>query len=132
MMLQDLRPKAKSLKREIHALFLACRDPRTPWYAKALGFVVIGYALSPIDLIPDFIPVLGYLDDVILLPLGILLFRRLIPAEVLDDCRRTAAEAAEKRCPASRFAAAIIVLVWIGLAVTLTIWIERLWVAHRA
>ena len=77
MNLQSLKQKAKALKSEIHALYFACRDPRTPWYAKAVGLCVIGYALSPIDLIPDPIPILGYLDDLILLPLGIMLFRRL-------------------------------------------------------
>src|SRR5215471_19208344 len=76
-----LRGWAALIKRDVHALYLAARDPRVPWYAKALAAVVAGYALSPIDLIPDFIPVLGYLDDVILVPLGIVLVVRLIPPE---------------------------------------------------
>jgi uncharacterized membrane protein YkvA (DUF1232 family) len=77
------RERARQLKREAKALYLACRDPRTPWYAKALGAAVLAYALSPIDLIPDFIPVLGLLDDLILVPLGVLALRALIPSEVL-------------------------------------------------
>ena len=115
MTLQSLKDRAKEFKSEIHALYFACRDPRTPWYAKAVGFCVIGYALSPIDLIPDPIPVIGYLDDLILLPLGILLFRRLVPGVVLEDCRRRALEAAEKRSPPNWIAAGLIVFTWCGL-----------------
>ncbi len=80
------------MKMEIGVLFLALRDPRTPWYAKGLAVVIVGYALSPIDLIPDFVPVLGYLDDLLLLPLGIYLTMKLIPQEVLIECRRKSAE----------------------------------------
>jgi uncharacterized membrane protein YkvA (DUF1232 family) len=78
---------ARTIKRGAHALYLASRDPRVPWYAKPLAIVIAGYALSPIDLIPDFIPVLGYLDDVILLPLGIVLAIRLIPPEIMTQHR---------------------------------------------
>ena len=81
------RDKARALKREALALSFACRDPRTPWYAKALGAAVLAYVLSPIDLVPDFIPVLGWLDDLILVPLGVLAVRALIPAGVLAECR---------------------------------------------
>ena len=81
---------ARQLKREIEALMLAARDPRTPWYAKWLVAGVVAYALSPIDLIPDFIPVLGQLDDLILVPLGIAIAIRLIPTEVLAECRAKA------------------------------------------
>lgn len=109
-----LRQKARRIKRETYVLYLACRDPRTPWYAKALAGGVVAYAISPIDLIPDFIPVLGYLDDVILLPLGIAAVLKLIPPGVLADCR-VRAEAAPER-PTSRVAAAVIVAVWIALA----------------
>ena len=87
LMLTTLRQRARAIKRDTLALYLAARHPDTPWYAKALAVLIVGYALSPIDLIPDFIPVLGYLDDVILLPAGIFLCIRLIPAHVLDDCR---------------------------------------------
>ena len=80
----------RDLRRELHALYLAAKDPRVPWYAKALAGLVVAYALSPIDLIPDFIPVIGLLDDVIVVPLGILAVRRMIPPAVLADCRARA------------------------------------------
>src|SRR5262245_58618363 len=83
--MRNLRGWARALRRDVHTLYLAGRDPRVPWYAKALAVLVAGYALSPIDLIPDFIPVLGYLDDVILVPLGILLGIRLIPPAILPS-----------------------------------------------
>jgi uncharacterized membrane protein YkvA (DUF1232 family) len=86
-----LKDWSRVIKRDVHALYLASRDPRVPWYAKALVIVVTGYALSPIDLIPDFVPVLGYLDDVILVPLGILLVIRLIPPEIMAEHRDLAA-----------------------------------------
>jgi uncharacterized membrane protein YkvA (DUF1232 family) len=78
-----LKQWARIIKRDVHAVYLAARDPRTPWYAKLLAACVAGYALSPIDLIPDFIPVLGYLDDVLIVPLGILAVMKLVPAEVM-------------------------------------------------
>jgi uncharacterized membrane protein YkvA (DUF1232 family) len=109
-----LKTWARALKRDVHAVYLAARDPRTPWYAKALALVVAGYALSPIDLIPDFIPLVGYLDDVILVPAGLWLVIRLIPADVLAD-HRALADAAPSR-PVSRTAAAAIVAVWIAAA----------------
>jgi uncharacterized membrane protein YkvA (DUF1232 family) len=105
------------LRRDAHAIWLAARDPRTPWYAKALALFVAGYALSPIDLIPDFVPVLGYLDDLILVPAGLWLVLQLIPREVLAD-HRAAAEAAADR-PASRVAAISIVGVWIAVTIAL-------------
>ena len=119
----SLKEKARALKREITALWFALRDPRTPWAARVVGALVVAYALSPIDLIPDFIPVLGLLDDLILLPLGIALCIRLIPAEVFDDARRRAIDA--QRQPANRIAAVVIVLIWIGLAVACGIWAWR-------
>ncbi len=116
-MADRLKNWARIIKRDVHALYLASRDPRVPWYAKALALIVVGYALSPIDLIPDFIPVLGYLDDVILLPLGILLVIRLIPPEIMTEHRDLAAAAQER--PVSRTAAVVIACIWaacIGLA----------------
>ena len=110
------RQKAKALKHDIHAIYLAMLDRRTPWYAKLLGFCVVAYAISPIDLIPDPIPVLGYLDDVILLPLGILLLRRLIPDEVLNECRAQA-ESGGRRAT---------LLPWIGAAIIGIIWLATL------
>ena len=117
----SLKEKARALKRETTALWFALRDPRTPWAARVIGALVVAYALSPIDLIPDFIPVLGLLDDLILLPLGIALCIRLIPADVFEDARRRAIDA--ERQPANRIAAAVIVLIWIGLAVACGIWV---------
>ena len=105
---------ARSIRRDVHALSLASRDPRVPWYAKALALIVAGYALSPIDLIPDFIPVLGYLDDLILVPAGIWLVIRLIPPQVMAEHREFAAAAADR--PVSRTAGIVVVCVWIILA----------------
>ena len=110
---------ARAIKRDMHALYFASRDPRVPWYAKVLAMAVAGYALSPIDLIPDFIPVLGYLDDVIILPLGILLVIRLIPLEIMAEHRELAAAAKEP--PVSRVAAIVIAVIWI-VSVTLAGW----------
>ena len=111
------KEKAQALKRETYALYLACRDPRTPWYGRALAACVVGYAFSPIDLIPDFIPVLGYLDDLILIPLGIALVLKVIPSEVMAECREKAAVAMASGKPKNWVAAGIIVTIWILLAV---------------
>ena len=89
--------RARQLQAEVYALYLAYRDPRVPWYAKAVAACVVGYALSPIDLIPDFIPVLGYLDDLVLIPLGIALVLRMIPPAVMDRVSRTGAVGAGGR-----------------------------------
>ena len=105
-----LKEWARTVKRDAHAVYLAARDPRTPWYAKALALFVAGYALSPIDLIPDFIPVIGYLDDVLLVPLGIIAVVRMIPAEVMAEHRAAAALAAER--PMSRTATVVIACIW--------------------
>jgi len=101
---------AKSLKRDIVALWLAARDPRVPWHAKAVAGAVAAYALSPVDLIPDFIPVLGYLDDIIIVPLGILLAVRLIPPPLMAELRAQAAQRAER--PVSRTGLIFILAVW--------------------
>ena len=105
-----LKTWARTIKRDAHAIYLAARDPRVPWYAKALAFCVAGYALSPIDLIPDFIPVLGYLDDMVIVPLGILAVVKLIPSNVMAEHRAAASLAAEM--PVSRTAAFVITLIW--------------------
>jgi uncharacterized membrane protein YkvA (DUF1232 family) len=107
---QRLEEWARIARRDVHALYLAGRDPRVPWYAKALAVCIAGYALSPIDLIPDFIPVLGLLDEVILLPLGILLVIQLIPPDIMAEHRELAAAAQER--PVSRSAAVVILCVW--------------------
>jgi uncharacterized membrane protein YkvA (DUF1232 family) len=116
-MLSTWKQRARRLKTELHALYLAYRDPRVPWYARALAALVVGYAFSPIDLIPDPIPVLGYLDDLVLIPLGIALALRLIPAPVMADCRAKAREAVDSGKPVSWFAAGVIVAIWILLVV---------------
>ncbi len=110
----NLKAWARTIKRDVHALYLASRDPRVPWYAKALAVVVAGYALSPIDLIPDFIPVLGYLDDVILVPLGIMIVVRLIPPAIMAEHRDLAAAALDR--PISRGAALVIISIWLVAA----------------
>ena len=112
---------AHALKRESLALYYAARDPRTPWYAKVVAGAVVAYALSPIDLIPDFIPVLGYLDDLLLLPLGIWLALGLVPAPVLADARHRAEATLEQ--PRSRTAAMVIVAIWVVGAIALGIWL---------
>jgi uncharacterized membrane protein YkvA (DUF1232 family) len=115
-MVGRLRAWARDIKRDVHALYLSARDPRVPWYAKAVALAVAAYALSPIDLIPDFIPVLGYLDDIILVPLGIMLAVRLIPPDVLAEHRATATHAPMR---AGRGAAVFIIAIWVGLALVL-------------
>src|SRR5919202_299145 len=108
-----LRAWARRLKRDTYALYLAARDPRTPWYAKAFAALVAAYAFSPIDLIPDFIPVLGYLDDVILVPLGIYLALKMIPPDVMAECRARAEQSRPAGKPRNWLAAAAIVGVWL-------------------
>ncbi len=111
----NLKEKAKQLKQEIGTLYYAYQDPRTPLGAKILAIIVVSYALSPIDLIPDFIPVLGYLDDIILLPLGIFLAMKLIPQDVMDESRVKSREAFLKDKKSNYIMAGLIVLIWIGL-----------------
>lgn len=112
------RPKrsslAKRLRIDAHAAWLAARDPRCPWYARAWGLFVTAYALSPIDLIPDFIPVLGLLDDALLIPLGLWLFVRMIPPGLFEEHRAAAAEAAER--PVSRAGVALVIAAWAAAA----------------
>lgn len=116
--LEEWKRWAGRLKSETYALYLAYRDPRVPWYAKLFAALVVGYAFSPIDLIPDPIPVLGYLDDLILVPLGVALAVRMIPEDVLSESREKAREMVERgERPISRAAAVIIVLCWLALAV---------------
>ncbi len=115
------RERVRNLKRDVVAIALAVRDPRVPWYAKAVGACVVAYALSPIDLIPDFVPVLGYLDDLVLVPLGLLLVLRLIPADVLAE-HRVAASAIVER-PVSRAGAFAVISVWVLAALLVAIWL---------
>lgn len=112
---ENLRAKAKTLKKETAALYLACRRPDVPLYAKAVIALVVGYALSPIDLIPDFIPVLGYLDDLIIVPAGIALSIRLIPEPIMSECRQQSEDMFRTGKPKNWTAAAVIILIWISL-----------------
>jgi len=118
----NLKTWAKRIKRDGVTLWFASKNPRTPWYAKALGVFVVAYALSPIDLIPDFIPVLGYVDDVLLLPVLIWIAVRLLPPEVLAECRSQAEEWMQTKGskPSSRVGALLVVALW--LAVGLAVW----------
>ncbi len=116
------RQRARALKREVFALYLAVRDPRCPWYARLFAGIVVAYAFSPIDLIPDFIPVLGYLDDLILVPLGIAVAIRLIPPQVLRESRAKAGRVMAEGKPVSKVAAVVIVVIWLALA-GLTAWL---------
>ena len=124
-MIEKLRVFARALKAEIAILASAIRDPRTPTAAKILGLFVVAYAVSPIDLIPDFIPVIGYLDDLILVPLGLWAVRRMIPQEVMAEHR--ARIAAGTRLPPNRTAAMIIVAIWLA-----SLAVVGLWLWHRA
>ena len=112
--LARLKQWAKIIKRDVYALWLAARDPRTPWLAKLLALSVAAYALSPIDLIPDFIPVIGYLDDVVLVPLGVLLVIQLIPPELMEEFRAAAALAEQR--PVSYITACVFVSIWVASA----------------
>ena len=115
---------ARTVKRDVHALYLAARDPRVPWYAKVAAIAVAAYALSPIDLIPDFIPIVGYLDDLLIVPAGILLAVKLMPPDLMTEFRAAAASADGERALGTR-GAAVIVCLWIaGVAVT-AIWFVR-------
>jgi len=115
---------AKSLKRDIVALWFAARDPRVPWHSKAVAGTVAAYALSPIDLIPDFIPVLGYLDDLLIVPLGIMLAIRLVPVEVMIELRTEAAKRIER--PSSRLGMIFILAVWLACIIFLALALSRL------
>lgn len=119
-MLKRLKRWARAIKRDVVAVWLAARDPRVPWYAKAIAAAVAAYALSPIDLIPDFIPVLGYLDDLLILPLGVLLVIRLIPEKLMAEFRAEAQRRVER--PTNRRAAAVIVALWVTAAALLSSW----------
>ena len=118
------KERAQKLKLEVYALYFACRDPRVPWYAKALALCLVGYAFSPIDLIPDAIPVLGQLDDLVLIPLGVLAIRAMIPPIILAECREKAA--ALDQAPRNWVAAGIIIAIWVAIAVLGVAWAIRL------
>ena len=110
------KQRARQLKTETYALYLAYKDPRTPWYARLFAALVVGYAFSPIDLVPDFIPVLGYLDDLILVPLGAALALKMIPPVVIAESREKAREVMSEGKPTSWAAATVIIALWLLLA----------------
>ena len=120
-----LRAAAKQLKRNIAALYFAYRDPRTPWYAKGLAILIVVYALSPIDLIPDFIPILGYLDDLLLVPLGIWIALRIIPPQVMADARQQAAQHPRIEGTWGRWGLAMIIGIYLLVALAVGLWIWR-------
>ena len=121
--IDSLKQRSRTLKRDNMALWIAYRDPRTPWYAKVFSAVVVAYALSPIDLIPDFIPVLGYLDDLILIPAGIALALKMIPAEVMAEARVKAEEQFASGKPTNWVVGAIIIVIWLVVIFFLGRWI---------
>jgi|RhiMetStandDraft_8_1073273.scaffolds.fasta_scaffold05506_4 uncharacterized membrane protein YkvA (DUF1232 family) len=123
--LATLHQRARQLKAETWALALAVRDPRTPWYAKLLVAGIVAYACSPIDLIPDFVPVLGYLDDLVLIPIGIALTMRLVPPAVLIECRARAQETMQDGKPVSWVAGAVIVVLWLSVVVLGLVWVAK-------
>ncbi|HNW59942.1 MAG TPA: YkvA family protein [bacterium] len=125
-MFDKLKQRAQHLKAETYALYLAARHPQTPWYARLLAAAVAAYLFSPIDLIPDFIPVLGYLDDLILVPLGIALAIRLIPAPVMAECRSRARESMGADKPRSGAVMVTIVAIWLLAGALLGKWLYGL------
>jgi uncharacterized membrane protein YkvA (DUF1232 family) len=115
------KERAKNLKSQLYALYMAYRDPRVPWHAKAFGAMVLAYALSPIDLIPDFIPVLGYLDDIVLIPLGITLAIKMIPEKIMEECRQNADAALSGGEVKTWPAVLLIVSIWLAV-LALIVW----------
>lgn len=124
-LIEKVKVWAKQLKEDVWALYYAYRDPRVPWYAKVLAIVVVAYAFSPIDLIPDFIPILGFLDDIILLPLGIWLSIQMIPKEVFVECKQKAKQMEKKDKPKNWWMAAFIFVLWFSLLSLLSIYLYQ-------
>jgi uncharacterized membrane protein YkvA (DUF1232 family) len=129
MSIQQWRQRARQLKTETYAIYLAYKDPRVPWYARVFAACVVAYAFSPIDLIPDFIPVLGYLDDIILVPLGIALAIKMIPSNVLTECREKAQSEMSQGKPTNWIAAGVIVAIWLLLAAIAVVFLLRIFKA---
>ena len=120
-MLKQWKTRARQLKTQTYALYLAYRHPGVPWYAKIFSACVVAYLFSPIDLIPDFIPILGYLDDLILVPLGIMLALKMIPEDVWQECKQEALNAMRQDQPVNWIAAGVIIAIWL-LLLALVIW----------
>lgn len=116
-MLASWKQRVEDLKIETYAIYLAYKDPRVPLYARIFAACVVGYAFSPIDLIPDPIPIVGYLDDLILVPLGIALALKMIPADVMAECREKSIEMMKHGHPVNKVAALVIIAIWVLLAV---------------
>jgi uncharacterized membrane protein YkvA (DUF1232 family) len=116
---------ARKLKLETWTLYYAYRNPKTPWYAKAWGAVVVAYAFSPIDLIPDFIPVLGYLDDLVLIPLGIAIAIRLVPKAIYEESRELARQRSDQRKPRNWLVGSVIIGIWIAAAALIVYLVVR-------
>jgi uncharacterized membrane protein YkvA (DUF1232 family) len=123
--MQTWKRRVRQLKKETYAIYIACKDPRVPWYARVLAGFVVAYALSPIDLIPDVIPILGYVDDLLLVPLGIILVLKMIPPTVLTECREQAEAAMNEAKPTSWVAAVVIVVIWLLLGFFTVAWVGR-------
>lgn len=126
LLLKGFKERVRILKTETFSLYLASRHPGTPWYAKVFIAAVVAYALSPIDLIPDFVPVLGYLDDLVLIPAGIAVALKMVPPHVLKECRVRAREVMLEGRPKSRAAAVVIILIWIAMAAAFALWLHSL------
>ena len=122
MNLEMWKQRARRLSAQAYALYLAYRHPRTPWYAKLFAALIVGYVFSPIDPIPDFIPGVGLLDEMVVVPIGVLLAAKMIPPDVFEECRQKAREVAEGEKPVSRIAAVVIVAVWV-LCVALAVFL---------
>jgi uncharacterized membrane protein YkvA (DUF1232 family) len=116
------KQRARELAGQTYALYLACRDPRTPWYAKAFAALVVSYVFSPIDPIPDFIPGVGLLDEMVVVPIGVLIAAKMIPRQVMEECQEKAREVAEGEKPVSRLAAVVVVAIWL-LCVALAVFL---------
>ncbi|MFX1251760.1 MAG: YkvA family protein [Promethearchaeota archaeon] len=125
-MLEEFKNKVKELKRETYALYLAYKDIRVSRWSRFFLAIVVGYAFCPIDLIPDFIPILGYLDDLILVPLGIYIALKLIPSDIMEECRKRAEEESERDIPIGKKAVIIIVLLWIIGVIIIIVWLLSL------
>jgi uncharacterized membrane protein YkvA (DUF1232 family) len=126
-LIDKLKGLARKLKQNLYVLFLAYKDPRVPWYAKLFAISVVAYAFSPIDLIPDFIPILGYLDDLIIVPLGIILALKLIPSSIIEEYRIKAEEVRKNGKPKNWVMGVLFIAIWISLAVWTGILIMRAW-----
>ena len=132
LLLEALKQRARRLKAETFALYLAARHPGTPWYAKLVVVGIVAYAVSPIDVIPDFVPILGYLDDLVLLPMGIALAIKMIPPDVWLECRARAQGVMLHGRPASYVAGAVIIVLWIALAALGILWASKAYLSVPA